>query len=96
MMTALGWHAIPLTATMVKYLRENELVHPEADEQEIEGFLTRLISAKSGYDFYALLRQRSEEPLTGKKRRTGKTVKKKSKKTVKIKKKRTKKKTKSA
>jgi len=77
MLTAIDAHAIPLTAMMVKYLRDNELVHPEADEQDIEGFLTRLIPASSGYDFYFLLRQESEESLTGKKRRKRKTTKKK-------------------
>ncbi len=75
MMTALGGHAIPLTSRMVTYLRENELVHAEADEQEIEGFLTRLIPANSGYEFYSLLRQESEGSQTGKK--ASKTVKKK-------------------
>jgi len=48
MLTSLGGHAIPLTARMTEYLRSNELVHPEADEQEIEGFLARQISAANG------------------------------------------------
>ena len=94
MLTALDAHAMPLTAMMVRYLRENELVHPEADEQDIAGFLTRLIPASNGYDFYALLRQESEDSLTKKKRRKRKTVKKKAKKAVKKTKKKAKKKTK--
>lgn len=60
MLTALGSHAIPLTETMIKYLRDNELVHPQADEQDIEGFLVRQISADKVYEFYALLRWASE------------------------------------
>jgi endonuclease III len=59
-LTALHGHAIPLTGTMLEYLRNNELVHTGADEQEIEGFLTRQISAHNGYEFYHLLRAQSE------------------------------------
>ena len=59
-LTALGGHAIPLTAKMVEYLRSSELVHPEASEEEISGFLTKQITAKNGYEFYSLLRRESE------------------------------------
>ncbi len=69
MVTSLGGHAIPLTGKMVEYLRNNELVQPDADEQEIGGFLAKQISAKSGYEFYALLRRESEiEAVSGKKK----------------------------
>jgi endonuclease III len=78
-LTALHGHAIPLTGKMLEYLRENELVHPEADEQEIEGFLTRQISARNGYEFYWLLRAQSESRRSRKKT----TTKKKTKKTKK-------------
>ncbi len=71
MLTSLGGHAIPLTARMTEYLRSNELVHPEADEQEIEGFLTRQISAANGYEFYALLRGHSEADGRGPKKKAG-------------------------
>ena len=57
MLTALAGHAIPLTANMVEYLRSNEMVHPEANEQEIGGFLAKQIAAKNGYEFYRLLRR---------------------------------------
>lgn len=60
MLTALDSHAIPLTETMVQYLRENELVDPDADIAEIEGFLTRQISSSNAYEFYGLLRRQSE------------------------------------
>jgi len=59
-LTALHGHAIPLTKKMLEYLRDNELVHPGADEQDIEGFLTRQIAAHNGYEFYQLLREQSE------------------------------------
>jgi len=60
MLTSLQGHAIPLTKKMVEYLRSNQLIHPDADEQEIEGFLARQISAENAYEFYALLRRQSE------------------------------------
>ena len=85
MLTSLQGHAIPLTKKMIEYLRNNELVHAEADEQETEGFLTKQISAENAYEFYALLRRKSES-------RKGR-IKKKVKK-VKGKKTKTKKKTK--
>ncbi|MHC4739640.1 MAG: hypothetical protein ACYS9Y_12110 [Planctomycetota bacterium] len=67
MLTSLQGHWIPLTKNMIQYLRSNEIVHSAANEQEIEGFLTRQISAKNGYEFYALLRQESESPMAGRK-----------------------------
>jgi len=81
MLTSLGGHAIPLTARMTEYLRSNELVHPEADEQEIEGFLARQISAANGYEFYALLRGHSEsDGRRAKKKARAKSVPKTTKK----------------
>lgn len=80
-LTALHGHAIPLTARMLEYLRDNELVHPDADEQEIEGFLTRQIPARNGYEFYRLLRIQSElrkgRKKTTRKKKTKKTKKRK-------------------
>lgn len=70
MLTALGGHAVPLTGKIVEYLKNNELVAPGANEQDIEGFLTRQVSATNGYEFYTLLRQESES------RRAKKKVKK--------------------
>ena len=60
MLTSLKGHAIPLTNNMIEYLRRELLVHPEADEQEIEGFLARQIPAPKAYQFYYLLRRQSE------------------------------------
>lgn len=60
MLTSLRGHAIPLTKKMLEYLRSNGLVAPEADEREIEGFLSRQISAKNAYEFYVFLRHAGE------------------------------------
>ena len=79
LLTALGGHAIPLTDRMVKYLRNNELVNPDADDQQIEGFLAKQISARNGYEFYALLRHESESAKIKKKTKAKTTRKKKSK-----------------
>jgi endonuclease III len=82
MLTSLQGHAIPLTRQMIEYLRSNELVHPEADEQEIEGFLTKRISAVNAYEFYVLLRRESESPklqLKQKATRRTKTTKRRKK-----------------
>jgi len=78
MLTALGGHAIPLTENMIKYLKSNDLVNPDADQQQIEGFLAKQISAKNGYQFYALIRQESESTKV-KKKTKARTTRKKSK-----------------
>ena len=78
LLTALGGHAIPLTDRMIKYLRNNEHVNPDADDQQIGGFLAKQISAKNGYEFYALLRHESESAKDKKKTKAKTTRKKKS------------------
>jgi endonuclease III len=70
MLTSLQGHAIPLTQRMIEYLRDNELVHPDADEQEIEGFLAKQIPSENAFEFYTLLRRHSESQRTGKKKTT--------------------------
>ena len=60
LLTSLHGHAIPLTKRMIEYVRSNKLVHADADEQQIEGFLAKQIPAESAYEFYALLRRQSE------------------------------------
>ncbi len=79
LLTSLGGHAIPLTDRMIKYLRNNDLVNPDADDQQIGGFLAKQISAKNGYEFYALLRRESESTRAKKKIKAKTTRKKKSK-----------------
>jgi hypothetical protein len=77
MLTSLQGHAIPLTKGMIEYLTSKELVYPNADEQQIGGFLAKQISAKKGYEFYALLRRESEARKSKKKKKTKTTSKKK-------------------
>ncbi|MHC4638270.1 MAG: hypothetical protein ACYTBV_12350 [Planctomycetota bacterium] len=94
MLTALKGHAIPLTKRMIDYLHREELVDPQADPDQIEGFLTRHISTKRGYEFYALLRKMSEGARKGRKKTTKKkTTRKKATKKKATKKKAAKKKT---
>ena len=87
MLTSLHGHAIPLTGKMVNYLKMNDLVDGDADEQQISGFLTKQISAKNGYEFYALLRHESETAKSRKKAKTGTKTKTEKKKTTRTKKK---------
>ncbi len=75
MLMSLQGHAIPLTKKMIEYLRSNELVYTEADERGIEGFLTKQIPAKNGYEFYTLLRSESESPRIKLGRKTTRKIK---------------------
>jgi len=77
MLTSLQGHAIPLTKRMIEYLRNKELVYPDADEQQIGGFLAKQISAKKGYEFYSLLRRESEARRSKKKKKNKTTSQKK-------------------
>jgi len=79
MLTALQGHAIPLTSKMIEYLRSNELVEPNADEPQIEGFLTRQISAKDAYEFYALLRHESESAESAERKKAKRKTTRRSK-----------------
>jgi hypothetical protein len=79
MLVSLRGHAIPLTHKMLGYLRNNELVDPDADEQQIAGFLTKQIPAKSGYDFYVRLRHESEKSRSTKRKKNRTAVKKTTK-----------------
>ena len=88
MLASLQSHAMPLTERMIEYLRNNQLVEPDADEQQIEGFLAKQISAENAYEFYVLLRRQSESRKTKRKKKTVRKVKaKKATKTKKKKKK---------
>jgi len=80
MLTSLQAHAIPLTEKMIELLRISQVVHPDADEQEIKGFLARQISADRAYEFYALLRCESEarQPKIREKRKTARKAKSKT------------------
>ncbi len=91
MLTSLQGHAVPLTEEMIAYLKNKGLVYPDATEQEIGGFLAKQISAKKGYEFYALLRRESEAHSSEKKKKNN-TASAKKKTTKKAKEKTTKKK----
>ena len=94
-LTALEGHSIPLTPSMVVCLKKDKLVYPDADADEIEGFLARQISAKNAYEFYSLLRGYCESRKPKKKvKKVKKAVKKKVVKKETVKKKTVKKKTK--
>jgi len=106
-LTALEGHAIPLTESMINYLRHNELVHPDANRKDIEGFLSRIILSDDAYEFYYLLRtearknppskktkQKTEKKKTGKSGSSKKKTRKKSKKKKTKSKRKSKKKTK--
>ena len=80
MLMSLQSHAMPLTAKMIEYLKDKELVHPESDEQEIEGFLMRQISVSEAYKFYTYLRLESEGGGSKSKKRVKEVSGKKSKK----------------
>jgi hypothetical protein len=103
LLTIFDGHAVPVNSKMFAYLREQKLVNPKADENEICGFLERLISAKDAYSFYSVVRTASEEEVSkgktdtrggGKKSvKTKKKAKKKTRTRKKTKKKTTKRKT---
>jgi hypothetical protein len=71
---------------MIEFLKNNELVNPEANEDQIEGFLAKQIPAKNGYEFYSLLRHESETKKSKKKKSktASKTTTKTKKKTKKV------------
>lgn len=70
MLTSLQAHAIPLTGAMVEYLRQNGIIESEANEDDVEVFLTRQIPAKDAYEFYALLRRATESSRAARKTKT--------------------------
>jgi endonuclease III len=74
-LTSLQGHAIPLTKRMSDYLKSQELVHPEADEKQIGGFLGRQVSADSAYGLYALLRRESESRSGARRKKTTRKTK---------------------
>jgi|GEM_PF-1562327 len=48
---SLGGHAIPVDDLMLKVLRKEELVHPEATREEVQAFLERAIAAVQAKSF---------------------------------------------
>jgi endonuclease III len=86
-LTAMGGHAIPLNARMLDYLRDCELVHPNATDAEIAGFLERQINASDAYHFYLLLRKEAEDAKPASKIKKTAAKKKATKKKTAVKKK---------
>ena len=86
-LTSLRGHAVPLTEDMIRYLKSKDLVDEDANQEQISGFLAKQISAKNGYEFYALLRHESERQKITVKTKTETKHKIKSKTTSKSKKK---------
>jgi len=86
MLTAIKAHAIPVNEKMVQFLKRKDCLDPDADINEANAFLNRLIPAKDAYEFYALLRRKSETVMKEKKKTTRKTKKKTKRKTKKRKK----------
>ena len=95
MLTSLDGHSIPLTVKMIDYLKSNDFIDAQSSDVEIEGFLTKQISAKDGYEFYSLLRQESElfKVLADIKKKNETKVHKKTDRARKVKKRTSKKKT---
>ncbi|MBN1341380.1 MAG: hypothetical protein JXQ73_01805 [Phycisphaerae bacterium] len=61
MLFSLDGHAVPVDENMLAVLREEELVHPDADVAEVQAFLERNVSASNAQAFTVLLRRYSEE-----------------------------------
>lgn len=68
MLTAMQAHAVPLTPDMIDCLKRNGVIPDDAEDDDVEGFLTRQVPAKNAYEFYALLRRESESPKLGRKK----------------------------
>lgn len=88
MLRSLGAHAFPVNEQMMTMLREEEVISPNADVAEVQGFLERQISASKISETYALLRHYADnfkETKTSKSKKTTKTTsaKKTTKKTTK-------------
>jgi hypothetical protein len=77
MLTSLEGHAIPLTPKMLEYLKADGLIDAEAGYEDVEGFLSRQIAMKNGYEFYSLLRRESEAQKAGKSPKESKRKKRK-------------------
>jgi len=81
-LTSLHGHAIPVTQTMVDYLKQNGLVHPNSDLHDITGFLERQISASDAYAFFYLLKSEADS-ASASAAKSAKTAAKTKSKTVK-------------
>jgi len=69
MLQSIGAHAFPVNQQMINMLRKEEVIHPEATEVEIQGFLERQISVRRVQNTYALLRQYADRLRGGRSRK---------------------------
>ncbi|OQA01237.1 MAG: Endonuclease III [Planctomycetes bacterium ADurb.Bin401] len=59
-LTALNGHAVPLTSKMIQYLKTYNLVDEQWDDDQIESFIEKQVSASEAYTFYTIIRHDSE------------------------------------
>lgn len=52
---SLNGHAIPVSDPVLAYLKDSDLVHPEASRADVQAFLERHISAQDARDFCMVL-----------------------------------------
>ena len=77
MLLSIDAHTFPIHKQMLDMLRKEEVVDPDADESEVQGFLEHQISAKQMQKTYFLLR-RYADTYKPKRAKTKKTVEKKT------------------
>lgn len=73
MLTCMHAHTIPINDLVYQYLKTEQLVHPEAKIEDIQGWLTRLIPAKQAYAVYRLLRAKAQAWASHPKKTSGKS-----------------------
>ncbi len=73
MLRGLGGHSFPLHDKMLEMLRDEEVIDPNADVADVQGFLERQIAAKDILKHYMLLREYADS-YDGKKTATTKKV----------------------
>lgn len=93
-LTVFDGHAIPVSEDMADYLHKQEMVHPKATVEDIEGFLERQINSSEGNEFFIILKTESDKEAKKSKKKTNKKKDKKSTKKKAAPKKKTKKATK--
>lgn len=80
MLTIMDAHCLPMTSKMIEYVKENGLVHPDADDTDINSFIERKVPASDIGNFYQVLRKHSEsdqKPVKATKKTTKKKAAKK-------------------
>lgn len=77
MLQSIGGHAFPVHRQMMDMLLKEEVVNPNADMAEVQGFLERQISASQIQPTYAVLRKHADKGRS-RSRRKKKTKKKSS------------------